>query len=61
MVAKKNAFAVFPNAQNANELEGQTESQRLKHQFSQMERDLDLQKIPKLVIILNKKKHNGKR
>jgi hypothetical protein len=51
---EKNVFAIFPSAQNGSELEGKTKSGRLKHQFSQMERDLDLQKILKLVFIPKK-------
>jgi hypothetical protein len=49
VVARKSAFSIFPSAQNGGEIG------RLKHQFSQMERDLDLQKIPKLVLIPKKK------
>jgi hypothetical protein len=55
VVARRSAFLVFPSAQNGGGLEGQTKSGRLKHQFSQMERYLDLQKNPKLVFIPKKK------
>jgi hypothetical protein len=42
MVARRSAFLVIPSAQSGGEKEGQAESGRLKHQFSQMEGDLDL-------------------
>ncbi len=42
VVAKRNAFSAFPNAQNGIELEGGAKSEGSKCQFSQMEGDLDL-------------------
>jgi len=51
VVARRNAFLAFPSAQNGGESRGGVESGRLKHQFSQVEGDLDLQKIPKLISI----------
>jgi hypothetical protein len=49
VVVRRNAFLAFPSAQNGGELEGGVESGRLKRQFSQVEGDLDLQEILKLV------------
>jgi hypothetical protein len=40
---------VFPSAQNRGEAKGELKNERLKCQFTQMEGDLDLQEIPKLV------------
>jgi hypothetical protein len=59
-VAKRNAFLAFWNAWNEVELKGEVESEWLKCQFSQVEGDLDLQKIFKAVPISNKKAQ-GKR
>ncbi len=42
MVARKSAFSALPNAPNGGELEGGAKSGGLKHQFSQVGRDLDL-------------------
>ncbi len=41
MVARS-AFSTFPSAQNGCELEGGAKSEGLKHQFSQVEGDLNL-------------------
>jgi hypothetical protein len=41
-VIVKSAFSTFPSAQNECELEGGAKSERLKHQFLQVEGDLDL-------------------
>ncbi len=52
VVIWKNAFIVLGNAQSDGVLEGRTESfghTWLKHSFSQVEGDLELQEIPKLV------------
>jgi len=46
VVAKKNAFSTFPNAQNENESKGDVENERLKCAFSHVERQLELQQIP---------------
>jgi hypothetical protein len=54
-VIVRNAFSTFPNAQNGGELEGGAKSGRLKRQFSQMERDMNLQEIPKLIPIVKEK------
>jgi hypothetical protein len=54
VVVKRNAFLAFPSTQNGGELEGEAESGRLKRQFSQVEGELDLQEIPKLVAIPKK-------
>jgi hypothetical protein len=51
----RSAFSTFPNAQNGGELESRAESGRLKPQSSQMEKDMNLQEILKLVPILKKK------
>ncbi len=48
MVVRKNAFLAFPSARNRGESKGGVESGRLKCQFSQVERGLDLQEIPKI-------------
>jgi hypothetical protein len=45
------AFLALPSAQIGGESIGGVESGRLKHQFSQVEGDLDLQEIPKFVSI----------
>jgi hypothetical protein len=55
VIARRSAFSTFPNAQNGGESEGETESGRLKCEFSQMERDMNLQEISKLFPILLKK------
>ncbi len=47
VVVKRNAFSTLPSAWNEVESKGGIESGRLKHQFSQVEGDLDLQKILK--------------
>ncbi len=51
MIARKNAFSALPSAWNEGELEGGAKSGGLKCQFSQVEVDLDLQEILKLVPI----------
>jgi hypothetical protein len=53
-VIPRNAFLAFPSAQNEVELEGGAKSERLKHHFSQVKGDLDLQKVPKSIFIPNK-------
>ncbi len=55
VVARRSAFLTLQNAQNGVESIGGVENGRLKHQFSQLEGDLDLQKIPKLVSITKNK------
>ncbi len=42
MVARKNAFSTLPNPQNGSDSKGRAKSGGLKHQFSQVEGDLDL-------------------
>jgi hypothetical protein len=42
MVVRRSAFSTLSNAQNGGEPEGGAKSGRLKHQFSQVEGDLDL-------------------
>ncbi len=54
-VVARNAFIAFPSAQNEVESKGGTKSEKLKYPFSQVEWDLDLQEIPKLILIPNKK------
>ncbi len=49
MVVRRSAFLAFPSAQNRGESKGGLKNERLKCQFTQMEGDLDLQEIPKLV------------
>jgi len=49
VVVRRSAFLVFPSAQNRGEAKGELKNERLKCQFTQMEGDLDLQEIPKLV------------
>ncbi len=53
--AKRKAFLTFWNAWNGVELEGEVESKELKCQFSQVEKDLDLQKIFKPIPISNRR------
>ncbi len=56
VVVRRSAFLAFPNAQDGVELEcTRVESEGLKRQFSQVEGDLDLQEITKLIPISNKK------
>ncbi len=55
VIPRRSAFSTFLNAQNGVESEGGAKSGRLKHQFSQMERNMNLQEMPKLVAILKKK------
>jgi hypothetical protein len=43
VVVKRIAFLAFLSARNEGESVGEVESEGLKHQFSQMERDLDLE------------------
>jgi hypothetical protein len=54
VIARRNAFLAFPSAQNGGELKSGVKSERLKCQFSQVEGDLNLQEIFKLVPILKK-------
>jgi hypothetical protein len=54
-VVARSAILAFPSAWNEVESKGGTESEKLKYQFSQVEWDLDLQEIPKLILIPNKK------
>jgi hypothetical protein len=42
VVVRRNAFLAFPSEWNGGESEGGAKSGRLKHQFSQVEGDLDL-------------------
>ncbi len=53
VVAKR--ISAFSNAQNGGESKGGVESGGLKCQFSQVEGNLDLQKIPKSVPILRRR------
>ncbi len=58
VVAQKNAFSVLGNAQNEGVSKVRTESfghGGLKHSFSLVERDLNLQKIPKLTPLHKKR------
>jgi len=48
VVVRKIAFSTLSSARNRGESKGGIESGRLKCQFSQVERDLDLQEIPKI-------------
>jgi hypothetical protein len=43
VVTRRNAFLAFSSAQNRGDSKGEAKSGRLKHQFSQVEVDLDLQ------------------
>jgi hypothetical protein len=54
VIVKRSAFLVFPSAWNAGESEGVVENEGFKHQSSQVEGDLDLPKILKLVSIPKK-------
>jgi hypothetical protein len=51
VIARRSAFSTFPRAQHEGESKGGTESGGLKHQFSQVEGDLNLQEMFKLVPI----------
>ncbi len=51
----KSSFLVFSSAQNESEWKGGPKSEELKFQFSQVEGDLNLQKMFKLVPIPQKK------
>jgi len=42
VIAKRSAFSIFQRAQNEGESKGETKSERLKVQFSQVERELNL-------------------
>ena len=55
VIARRSAFSTFPSAWNGVELEDGIKSEELKCQFSLVEGDLNLQKIPKLVLVSNKK------
>ncbi len=56
VVVRRSEFSTFPSAQHGVELEcTRVESEGLNRQFSQVEGDLDLQDITKLVLISNKK------
>jgi hypothetical protein len=54
VVARRNAFSALPSAQNEGELKSGAKSERLKHQFYQVEGDLNLQEIFKPVPIPKK-------
>ncbi len=54
VVVKRRAFWTFSSARNESESKGGAKSEGLKHQFSQVEGDLDLQEMIKLVPIPNK-------
>jgi hypothetical protein len=54
VIAKRSAFLAFPRAQNEDESKGETKSERLKDQFSQVEEELNLQKMLKLILIPKK-------
>jgi hypothetical protein len=60
VVARRSTFLGFWNAWNWVELKGEVETEGLKCQFSQVERDLDLQKIFKPIPISNKKAQGKK-
>jgi hypothetical protein len=60
VVVRRSAFLALLNAQNGGESEGGEEIGGLKHQFSQVDGDLDLQEILKLVHI-PRRKHPKKR
>jgi hypothetical protein len=55
VVVRRSAFLALLRAQNGGESEGGVEIGRLKHQFSQVDGDLDLQQILKPVPIPKKK------
>jgi hypothetical protein len=55
VVDRRYAFLAFPSAQNGGESKSWVENEGLKHQFSQVEKGLDFQKIPKLVSIPSKR------
>jgi hypothetical protein len=59
-VVVRSIFWTFSNAQNEGELEGGAWSGRLKHQFSQMERDMNLQENPAKLVLISKKKARRK-
>jgi len=50
----KSAFVAFLTAQNQSEWKGETKSEELKPQFSQVEGDLNLQKMFKPIPISHK-------
>jgi hypothetical protein len=54
VLVRRSAFSAFPSAWNEGEPKKGIESERLKHQFSQVERDLNLQEMSKLVPIPKK-------
>jgi hypothetical protein len=51
MVVRRNVFLTFPIAQNESESKGGIESEKLKHQFSQVKWNLNLQMMSKLIPI----------
>ncbi len=55
VVVQRNAFSAFPNTWNEAESKGGAESEKLRRQFSQMDRDMNLQKIFKWILISKKK------
>jgi len=54
VVVRRSALSAFPNAWNEGESKEGTKSEDLKHQFSQVERDLNLQEMSELVPIPKK-------
>jgi hypothetical protein len=54
VVVRRNAFSIFPSAQNEGESKGRVESEGLKHQLSQVESNLNLQEMLKLIPISKK-------
>jgi len=60
-VVARSVVSTFWNAWNGVELEDGVKSERLKCEFSQVEEVLDLQKIPKLIPIPNKKNTTKKK
>jgi hypothetical protein len=54
VVVRRSALLASPNAWNEGESKEGTKSEDLKHQFSQVERDLNLQEMSELVPIPKK-------
>jgi hypothetical protein len=54
VVVRRNAFSAFPSARNKGESKGGVESEGLKYQFSQVESNLNLLEMLKLIPIPKK-------
>jgi hypothetical protein len=60
VVVRRSAFLALPSAQNKGESKEELKSEGLKCQFTQMEGDLDLQEISKLVLFQRKEQQRKK-